>query len=163
MATVINASKGSIIAKISENVNKNGKIKGKNKKQTKDLKNACFHHYYNKRGKLKPRIHNNGSGKCTCSMCSHSFTTKLKSKAEITELNDDYMEAIDQTKFIVASAGLGKECEDYLANLAIGVGKFPKMYCKIKHQAEKTESVKKKKNKSGNKNNSYSSAMGGWK
>lgn len=162
MAKVINASKGSIIAKISENVNKHGKIKCKNKKMTKEFKNMCFHHVINKRGKVKPRIHNNGSGKCTCSMCSHSFTTKLKSKVEITELNNEYMEAVDQAKFITAAAGLGRETEEYLANLSVSVGKFPNVYNKIKHQAEKSESVKKNKNRSKTKNNSYS-AMGGWR
>ena len=44
---------------------KKGRLKGKNKKETKALKNACMHHKINRKGKLKPAyfIQDND---CTC-------------------------------------------------------------------------------------------------
>ena len=78
-----NVQKGSITAKITDSLNKRGEIKGRNKKETKNLKAMCMHHKYTKKGKLRPEIINDGAGKCTCTMCTHSFSTEIKKKEKV--------------------------------------------------------------------------------
>ena len=48
-------------------------IRGKSKKETKQLLAICPHHVYSKKGKLKPTI-DYDNGMCTCYLCGATFS-----------------------------------------------------------------------------------------
>lgn len=135
-----------------------GKIKGKNKKETKLLKLGCTHHIYNKKGRLKAQIRNNGDGTCACRMCKHNFPTKLASPNTIEESVGGVQKYVDQAKFLNIAIDGGTEADKFLVDYAIMTGQFPKVYSKIAKIANKRDTVKKKK-----KNRSAAtSSLGSW-
>lgn len=157
-------AKGSIVAKISSKLNKHGEIRGKNKKETKTLRAMCPGNAINKKGKLKARIYNDGNGTCTCLMCTKKFPTELYSKGKVSHMVKDMGALLHQARFMVVSADLGKETEEYLARLSVDVEHLPKVYGKIKHAVEKREHIRNKK-KGGNRKNrgSGSESYGAWR
>ena len=146
------------ISTISKAINKKGKIKGKNKKETKYLERACLHHYYNKKGKLKAAIVNNDNGLCVCELCGRSFSTKLRSKDDVRNIFEDGLSIVNQAAYAATSAHLGEEAIDKMVKLKVLIEEFPKDYSRIFKAVSKEESInnkKKKHNNSGNGSNQY--------
>ena len=50
------AVKSKALLQVTKSINKKGKLKGRNKKETKMLKGMCTHHKINKNGKVKMRV-----------------------------------------------------------------------------------------------------------
>ena len=155
--------KQSITQLITRNLNKHGEIKGKNKKETKNLRSMCCHHKYTKKGKLRPAIYNDGNGVCTCELCGQKFTTHLASGEEIKEVTGNFMQYVNQSKYATVAASLGKDTETYLAKMSVDVNHFPKVYGRINKAIEKKEKTKKRKNKNKRGLTSDSDSYGSWR
>lgn len=154
---------GSLVATVTNNLNKHGEIRGENKKQTKILRAACPHHKINKKGKIKPTVYNDGNGNCTCYLCGAKFGTKLYSKEETKEMCGKVKKILDQARFMNQAADLGKESGTYLAKLSVDLSALPKTYGKIKKAVERTEHIKNRKKKNRNGNNNSGSSYGAWR
>ena len=50
---------------ISNSINGKGKLRG-SKKEKRELKGACNHYVFTRKGKMKPTIEPEGKGKCRC-------------------------------------------------------------------------------------------------
>lgn len=154
--------KGSIVATITNNLNKHGEIKGANKKETKNLRAMCPHHKINKKGKIKPTVYNDGNGTCTCEMCGAKFTTHLYNNEETDKIVGKFKGMLDQARYMCEAADLGKDTSSYLAKLSVDVSHFGKTYGKIKHVVERTENMKRKKKDNRSRGNG-SENYGGWR
>ena len=154
----------SIVKIITQSLNKHGEIKGRDKQETKNLKDMCMHHKLTKKGVLRPAIYNDGNGVCTCELCGKKFTTHLATKGEIKDVTANLMQYVDQAKYSTVAADLGKQTEGYLADLSIKVRQFKKVYSRVKKAINKKENTKKKKKKSRRGNNgSDSDSFGSWR
>ena len=65
------------VIEVTKNLNKKGRIKGKNKKETKALKGMCVHHKLNNKGRIKPTLVGASKGYCYCSLCGARVPTKF--------------------------------------------------------------------------------------
>lgn len=156
----------SIVATVTNSLNKHGEIKGKDKKETKNLRAMCPHHKITKKGNIKATIINDGAGTCTCLMCGASWSTDLPDKDEVKKILKPVKELLDMSRFLAEAADLGKETKAYLAKVSVDMAHLPKTYNKITHVVKKSESIKNKKRKGNKNNNSYdggSQRYGGWK
>lgn len=152
----------SIISVIQQNLTKNGKIRGKNKKQTKILKGACVHHHLKKndRNKKKATLEvNKAQNICRCRMCSESFRGTTYTKEEIKEIMKPFKSANSQAKYLSVAVGGGNEAVRYFSELGAMLALYPKNYRKVANVAEKKDKVKGKKKK---KNHSDSEVLGSW-
>jgi hypothetical protein len=147
---------------ISKAINKKGKIKGKNKKETKFLLRACAHHRINRKGKLKPAFINNSNGKCVCELCGQSFPTKPATKAEIREMIQPVMESLNQATAVVVAGNLGDKAANRFVELKVALAEFPKYYSRTMKAISKADNIKKKKKNNGGDNGGGSSQYGGW-
>lgn len=148
---------------ITESLDKHGEIKGKTKKETKNLRLICNHHRYTKKRRVKPNISNDGAGRCDCPMCNGSFTTHQFTNEELKERIGLVLEILSQARFMTAAAGLGREMERYYAMTSVHVGHLAKAYKKTRNalaKAERTKSGKGKRDKK--KNRATSHAYGSW-
>lgn len=159
---LISEKKGGIVATITNSLNKHGEIKGKSKKETKNLKLMCPHHKFNKKGKKKPTVYNDGNGTCVCTMCGARIPTHLYNNDETDKIQGKFKSVLDQARFMAESADLGKETSTFLARLSVDVGHFGKTYKKIRHVVQKSENMKKKKKDNTNRGNG-SENYGGWR
>ena len=148
------------VSAISKSLNKKGKIKGKNKKETKYLKKSCLHHVYNKKGKLKPAFFNNANGECICELCGRSFQTKIETKDSVRETVDTVRSLVDQASVAAVSGHLGEKIVDKFVNLKVLLADFPKDYNRTFKAVSKSENIKKKKDR--NNNGGGSSQYGDW-
>ncbi len=166
MSKIVNENefKGSPIKKVMEHLNKHGKIKGDNKKQTKAIKALCVHHRLNKKGKVVMDIHNNGDGTCSCLMCDHEFDTKLASKQELDKILGDMIRLNDQAKFMAVGIDAGDETIKFLTATSVYLANYKKTYEKISSIAKRQDAATGKKNKKGKggNNNGGSGNYGSW-
>ena len=137
---------------------KKGKLKGRNKKETKELKNMCVHHRITKRGKLKPAYFID-NGECVCKMCQHRFPAKFFNSDEVDERFEDMTELVDQYKYLAVAVNAGNSACDYAAKFAVELPKIKKSYKKVVKIAKKQSNISKKKHK---KKYSGSSQYGSW-
>ena len=137
--------KTSIVAMITDNLNKHGEIKGSSKKETKNLKAMCPHHKITKKGKKRPTVYNDGNGTCTCEMCGAKFSTHLYNKDESNKIVGKFKSMLDQARFMAEATDLGKDTNNYLAKLSVDTAYFGKTYGKIKHVVERSDNMKKRK------------------
>ena len=149
------------VSTISKSLNKKGKIKGKNKKETKYLKRACTHHYYNKKGKIKAAYFNNSNGECICELCGRSFPTKLETKDEVRNKLETAVGLVNQVSAAAVARSLGEKAVDKFVTLKVLLEEFPKDYSRVMKAVSKEENIKKKK-KHHNNNGGGSSQYGGW-
>ena len=152
----------SIVARVTDNLNKHGEIRGSSKKETKNLKAMCPHHKITKKGKVKPTVQNDGQGTCTCEMCNSKFTTHLANKDEINKIVRKTAEMLSQARFMAESADLGNETKAYLANVSVLLRQFPGVYNDITKVVKKSNDVKKKKKHNGGGDN-VSGNLGAWR
>lgn len=154
-------TEGSVISVIKQNTTKNGKIRGKNKKQTRVLRGACVHHTLNKNGKVKPTIYNDGKQTCTCRMCQASFKGRPYDKEEVINKIKGAKEVVNQLKYLSVAVNAGNDAVRYASELGSMMECLPKNYRKVASIAEKAESVRNKKKKK--KNGSDFSTIGSWR
>lgn len=156
------APKGDITKIITESLNKHGEIKGNGKKDTKNKKAICNHHRYNKKGKVKPMIWNDGAGKATCDACGHSFPTSLYGKDKTHKITKEFVTMLDQKRYLAQAADLGEDVKYYLATLSLNASHFEKVSNNIERVVAKQEQAKHKKKKSGNRDYGREN-LGGWR
>lgn len=149
------------VAAISKSLNKKGRIKGKNKKETKYLMRACAHHYINRKGKVKPKIFNDSNGTCVCELCNRTFPTKPQTKAEVKDLISPILGLANQATFAAVSGDLGEKAVEKLVNFKVFIEEFPRDYSRVMKAVSKEDNIKKKKKKNGN-GGGGSSQYGGW-
>lgn len=152
----------STVQAVTNSLNKHGEIKGKDKKETKNLRAMCPHHKITKKGKIKPTIYNDGNGTCICEMCGHRFPTHLYTNDETKKVVGEMTQILDQSRYLAEAADLGKDTKAYLAQTSVSVAHFPKTYKKIRKVVEKSESTKRRKNK-GHNQKGGSESYGGWR
>ena len=138
---------------------KKGRIRGKNKKETKQLIAMCPHHKYNKKGKIKPIIEYD-DGVCTCYLCGAQFPAVPYDNDSFNKIHTDMTEVIDQAKYMAVEIGAGPETQEFLSSYAVQHKKFKKTYNKIKDVAVKQSRVKKKKHNGSS--GGGSSRYGSW-
>jgi hypothetical protein len=149
------------VVAVSKALNKKGKIKGKNKKETKYLNRACTHHYINKKGKEKPAIFNNSNGECICELCGRSFQTKPETKEEVRNKLESALSLANQVTFAAVAGHLGEKAVDKFVNLKVLLEEFPKDYSRTMKAVSKEDNIKKKKKKKNN-GGGGSSQYGDW-
>ena len=146
------------VEQISKNVNKKGRIKGKNKRETKALIGMCPHHKYNKNGKLKPTIFSNDGEYCICSMCGAKFPASFYKNEEIGEIIGEMKVLNNQNKFSAVATNAGTEMNDFFAQFGVMLQHYKKNSKKVRNVAEKQGRVKEKKKQ----HNGGSSMYGSW-
>jgi hypothetical protein len=150
------------VSAISKSLNKKGKIKGKNKKETKYLMRACTHHYYNRKGKLKPAFINDSNGTCVCELCQRSFPTKPETKDAVKNKITPILGLANQVVTASVAGNLGEKAIDSFVNLKVLLEEFPKNYSRAMKAISKEDNIKKKKKKNINGGGGGSSQYGGW-
>lgn len=148
------------VSAVSKSLNKKGKIKGKNKKETKYLKRACTHHYYNRKGKLKAAFFNNSNGECICELCGRSFPTRPETKDEVRNKLEAALGLANQAVTASVAGGLGEKAVDKFVNFKVLLEEFPKDYSRTMKAISKEDNIKKKKK--NNNGGGGSSQYGGW-
>lgn len=151
-----------VVSAVSKAVNKNGKIKGKNKKETKYLKRACPHHVITRKGKIKPRFFNNSNGECICELCGRSFHTKIETKDAVREKIEPVRDLADQFMAAAVAGDCGEKIVEKAANFKVLLGEFSKDYCRVMKTISKADNIKKKKKNNNNNGGGGSSQYGGW-
>ena len=149
------------VSAVSKSLNKKGKIKGKNKKETKYLMRACTHHYYNRKGKLKAAFFNNSNGECICELCGRSFPTKPETKADVKDKLSSILGLANQAVTAAVAGDLGEKAVDKFVNLKVLLEEFPKDYNRTMKAISKEDNIKKKKKHNGD-GGGGSSQYGGW-
>lgn len=148
-----------IVAKITKSLNKKGKLKGSNKKETKMLKQSCVHHKITKRGKIKKTFYISNDGMCTCTLCGARFPANFFKDEEINQICDDFSELNNQNKFIATAANAGNDAQKYFSEVSVMLAKYKKLAKKTKKLAAKQDQIKQKKKKNAF---SGSSMYGTW-
>lgn len=152
-------AKNQIVLQTTRAITKKGKLKGKNKKETKVLRAACPHHKFNKHGKLKNTIWNNDGEYCVCTLCNKKFPASFFSDDNIDNVVEGMEELNNQNKFTAVATNAGDDAVKFYAETGVILSKYKKMSKKTKSLAEKQSRVKNKKKK-----NRYtgSSMYGSW-
>lgn len=150
----------SISVMISKNLTKKGKIKGKNKKETKALKGACNHVRITKKGHMKSAISIIGDY-CYCEMCHKKFPARFYSDDQIKETVGNFEELNNQIKFAAATANTGEKSNKYFSQIGTSLVGYKKAAKKVIKVAKRSSDMRKKskKDKSYNGEQMY----GQWK
>lgn len=152
------ARKTKSVMTVTKALNKKGRLKGKNKKETKMLKGICPHNKLNKRGHLKPTIFSTDGQYAICTMCGAKFPIPLYKVDEIDEIVGNMKELNNQNKYSAVSSNAGDQTSEYFANMGAMLQTYAKTSKKLRNVVAKQDSVKKKKNK----NRGGSSMYGTW-
>ena len=158
----IDASNKGAAAIVTANRNKRGEIRGKTRKETKNIKAMCTHHVYGKKGKKHMTLISEQNGMKTCTCCGESFPSRLLKKEELKKIVGDMKMAVNQTKFFVEAADLGKDTEKYLGRMSIDLAHFKKTYKRVGKSLLRSEHIKNKKKKN-KRNNVSSNQYGSWR
>ena len=158
----VNFGDKSVVQMITNNLNKHGRIRGKNKKETKAMQEACPHHVIDrKKGKIKRKYsYNSETNTCTCKLCGKSWSATVENFDKLDKHLDKTDEYINQAKLFNVANGGGEHAQKYLAETAIHVGNFRKTYKKLGNAVLKQDKFKKKKK---DNRNSGSSQYGSWR
>lgn len=154
------------VYQVTKSTNKKGKLKGRNKKETKALKGICPHCRINKKGKRVLTLARYSEDEFTCTMCGGVWPIHILRGKEIDDAVDDMIKVNNQAKLNAVQLGVEEKTVDYLttmgANLAV-YKKIVKRLSKIASKQEDSFSYKnKKKGKNGGNNSALSSSYGSW-
>lgn len=146
------------LTSVSKSLNKKGRIKGKNKKETKALKGACPHHKINRKGRVKPTVYVQDKD-CICELCGKRFPAKFFSNEKVDEIVDDFEEFNNQAKYLATAVNQNSEICDFFSEVGVRIVGIKKKYKKVRNVAKKQSDIKKRKKK-----NRYqgSSQYGSW-
>ena len=142
----------------SSKVGKKGRIKGKNKKETRTLKGMCTHHVLTKKGKLKSRLEKYDADTRICRLCGHTFKPDFHEGEKFEATFNNAREVLDQMKYILVKIGAKPESIDFVCQAAGYWEHMPKMYKKTIAVAKKRDSLKNKKSKKNR-----AEVFGSWK
>ena len=101
------------VIEVTKNLTKKGRLKGRNKKETRALRGMCPHHKVNKRGHIKPTLIPGGKGYCYCRMCKAKVPTKFFDDEYVKETADNMAEINSQAKYIAAAGNLGTDMNNF--------------------------------------------------
>lgn len=149
------------VLKTTKSLTKKGKIKGRNKKETRVLRAGCTHHRYNRSGsKIKATVRVAADGTIFCPMCKAEFSESIIGHNEAREIMAKAKEVLDQKTFMAVEANAGNEAIDYLVNFKSFFNKNTyKMLDKIDKVTVKKTGIQKKKK---NYKNYGAQSFGGW-
>lgn len=158
----IDFSDKSVVATITNSLNKHGEIRGNNKKETRALLNACPHHKINKHGKIKAMYsYDSESGTCTCKMCHQSWPATVDDIETIKKKVKSLQTHVNQAKLFNVAVNGGEYSQKYLAETSNHLANFPKLYDRLSKAVSKQDKLKKKKKK--DRRNVGSSEFGSWR
>lgn len=155
---VLNLGGKKLIEFHTDCLNKHGELKGKNKKETKLIKDTCMHHKVGKKGKLKSRVNVNDQT-AHCTMCGHEFPATLYTKEERNRIVGEYIEYLDNTGYMAASVEAGEDILRCVAEAKVSARNTKKINKKCTKIVRKEDQIAKKKKK--NKDNG-NSKLGSW-
>lgn len=141
---------------VSNALNKKGHLKGE-KKEVKRLRSVCTHHVINKRGKIKPRFHENGKNVCQCNICRETWKADYYSTEEVDSAIGGIKPIASQAKFIAQAINADQKTIQTEAAFNLYLDNFGKDYKNLVKVA-----VKKDKNKNNKKKKGKKSSIGGW-
>lgn len=117
---------------ISKSITKKGKIKGKNKQETKALYGICPHHRLGKRNKLKTTVKPDKSGKyLLCKLCGARIRTSFYTKDEVNTAYQLMNDVSNQAKFLTTACRTNTKAIEYWSSLSAHLIPFKKSYSKI--------------------------------
>ena len=125
-------------------VTKKGKLKGRNKKETRLLKAACTHHIYVD-GELVAPIYTESNGTRVCELCGKVFSAQFYNKSELHQTIDPTIELSNQMKFMAVAVGASESDVDMITKGHVYLTKMPKIYKKLTKVAAVESRVGKKK------------------
>lgn len=144
---------------VSKANTKKGRLKGRNKKETKLLKSVCPHQKQKKNGEIKSMI-DVQDGMCVCMMCGVKFPASLYSNKDMDEIVDSFREMNDQAKYLAHATNAGTKMCDYFCEMGANISHFKKNAKKVRNVADRQSNVKKKKK--NNRSGYGSSQYGNW-
>lgn len=139
----------------NDHISKKGKIKGKNKKETKILKGMCPHVKISKKGKVKNMIINNRKGACVCQLCGKTFPANFYSDEDYARIIDDFEKSVNQTKFMAVQVNGGTKTIDYTMQLGGMLSQYKKIATRLRDISKKQGKVKDKHKKRDTSRNVY--------
>lgn len=145
------------IMDVTDALNKKGKLKGKNKKQTKILKASCVHHRYTKRMHIKTTAKPIGSS-LICTACNAEIAKQFFTKDRVKDVCADLREIVEQGKYLSVACNTSNETINYFSRFAVELKMFPKAYMRLSEIANNRGKIKKKKSEI-----SGSRQYGAWK
>lgn len=146
------------IMDVTKALDRYGKLKGKNKKETKILKYSCVHHRYNRKGtKVKTTARSVGNT-LVCSACKQEIAKQFFAKDQVKDICRELREVVEQGKYLAVACNTSAETINYFSKFAVELHMFPKAYTRLAEIANNRGKVKKKK-----KDMSGSRAYGSWK
>ncbi len=137
-------SRNRIIAEQTRAVKKNGKLKGKNKKETKIMKMRCMHHVYDKKDRVKPTV-KPYKGHLICTMCKQDIVTEFYSKAYVKKSVEPVMDIVQQAKYLAVACNTSNETISFISDLSVQLGLLPKTYDRLVDLGSTQGKSKKKK------------------
>ena len=144
------------VVKVTKSMNKKGRLKGTNKKETKTLKGMCPHHKINKNGKTKPTTFIT-DGYCICKMCGAKFPARFYNNDTLDEVIDGMKELNNQNKYASVAVNSGDKMVDFFCTFGVMLTTYKKNSKKIRAVAKKQGELNKKKNKSSGGSSMYGS------
>ena len=152
------ARKSKSIIQVTKHLNKKGRLKGKNKKETKALKGMCPHHKITKRGKVKPTIFNQDGKYCICYMCGQEFPMNFYKNEELDEIIGNMKELNNHNKYTSVATNSGDGMVDFFANVGVALEQYKKNAKRVRNVASKEHNVKRRRNNKA----TGSSQFGSW-
>lgn len=145
------------IVKITKSINKKGRLKGSNKKETKILNGICTHHKINKHGKIKPTTFVNADEYCICKICGAKFPARFYDNDALDDIIDGMKELNNQNKYTSVAINSGDKMTDFFCTFGAMLTTYKKNSKKIREVARKRGDIKKKKDKSRGGSSMYGS------
>ena len=149
------------INEVSKHVTKKGVIKGRNKKETRLLRQTCPHWIRTKKNEIDPALFSTSSGAQVCECCGEEVSTHFFSKAEVKNIIGAFTTLTNQMKFLAVSVNASNDDLNFIIDTHIRAPRLNKYYKKMKKIAQVQYRVSDKKKKKGAVKSS--SDFGGWR
>ena len=134
------------IQDVTRVLDRKGRLKGKNKKQTKILKYSCVHHKYNKKmNKVKTTAKKVGNS-LICSACGAEISKQFFPKNQVKDICNELQEIVQQAKFLSVACGTSPDTINFFSKFSVELSMFPKAYKRLSEIANNRGKMKKKKN-----------------
>lgn len=157
----INFGNRKIIDIIEERSDKHGKIRGRNKQETKDLRNSCTHHKVTKKGKIRGTLQpSDVEGYLYCPKCGKLVSTELATPEMIDENFTETSGLLSQSLYFAQALDAGEGVIRDIAESNIRLMRVKKSVKKLTKMAKKTDNLSDKGKK--NKKNVSSATFGSW-
>lgn len=147
-----NTKRSEMLRLISNKINKKGKIKGKDKKETKQFRALCAHHVITKKGKIKNKLVTYNKTNAICKLCNAIVPVTLMSPEEVEKTLETGRIMYDQSKYVAVKMGMRPETVDIICNGAVYWYKMKKIFPRICEIVNKTNALNHHKNKPNDNN-----------